>query len=197
MFRLFPVFFFLISFSSAQTGEIILLNGNKKSFKSIDGSGERIAYRTINSNKLKTVDFERVFSIVYADSTEKVIYSSDPNDSLDFTVEQMRTFILGEQDAIKNYKNHTNKAVAFIIGAGGSYFGGFYGLIPPPLYATIIGSFSPKIEKQKVSNAALINVPAFREGYERKGREFKIRQGMMWGMIGFASGLVANIIISK
>ena len=59
-----------------------------------------------------------MFSISYADGTERVIYERDSLDPVDFSVEQMRMFIRGEQDADRYYKNTTNKVAAFLIGGG-------------------------------------------------------------------------------
>jgi len=66
----------------------------------------------------------------------------------DFRVDQMRMFILGEQDAMKYYKNDINKVGGFLFGAGSVYFG-FYGIIGPALYSTVVGSFSPNMESKK------------------------------------------------
>lgn len=103
-------------------------------------------------------------------------------------------FIKGEQDADKYYKNNFNKGTAFVLGASGGLLG-FYGLAVPPLYATIVGAFSPKMEKQKVSDPALLQNNIYREGYEKKARDRKIRNAMIGGLVGFVAGSVAFSII--
>ena len=149
------------------------------------------AYRKMDpKSKLKTIDPERIFSIRYRDGSERVIYTTDSLDPVDFKPEEMRMFIKGEQDADKYFKSNLNKGAAFVIGAGGGLLG-FYGLAVPPLYSTIVGSFSPRLEKQKVSDPALLQNNSYREGYERKARDRKIRNGVISGLIGFVAGSVA------
>lgn len=181
--------FFLISLVPARAQDtLLLINGHKMVVKSVDLKDYTIAYRTLGKNRLRTIDPYRVFSIVYADGTERVIYERDSLDPVDFSVEQMRMFIRGEQDAAKYYHNTPNKVAAFLIGGGASYFT-IYGLIIPPLYATVVGSFSPKIEKYR-TDINLLNVSEYREGYERKARDRKIRNALIGGMAGFVAGFV-------
>ncbi|MEO0311877.1 MAG: hypothetical protein RIQ89_1534 [Bacteroidota bacterium] len=181
---------------AAQEGEMLLLSGKVKKFKSVDGSGFKIAYRTLEKNKLRSIAFERVFSLRYPDGTEKVVYQKDPYDSLDFTVDQMRMFIKGEQDADKYYHNNVNKVLATIMGVGSGYFA-IYGIIGPPLYSTIMGNFSPKVKPNKVSDPQLISIPEYREGYERKCRDKKITQGLLFGFGGFLAGITTFAIMSN
>ena len=174
---------------------IVLINGKSIPVKSSDLKDYSIFYRKPTPNtKLKTIDPERVFSIRYKDGNERVIYYSDTLDPVDFKPEEMRMFIKGEQDADKYYKNNFNKGTAFVLGAGGGLLG-FYGLAVPPLYATIVGAFSPKMEKQKVSDPALLQNNIYREGYEKKARDRKIRNAMIGGLIGFVAGSVTLSII--
>src|SRR5437764_13044557 len=79
--------------------KILLMNGQVLQVKNLALNGYKIAYRTIDKNKLKKIDTDRVFSIQYADGTEKVVFTPNPADSLDYTVPQMRMFVKGEQDA--------------------------------------------------------------------------------------------------
>lgn len=180
---------FLLSLVPARAQDtLLLINGHKMVVKSVDLKDYTIAYRTLEKNRLRTIDPYRVFSIVYADGTERVIYQRDSLDPVDFSVEQMRMFIRGEQDADKYYHNTPNKVAAFLIGGGASYFT-IYGLIIPPLYATVVGSFSPRIEKYR-TDINLLNVSEYREGYERKARDRKIRNALISGMAGFVAGFV-------
>ena len=193
---LFSLFFFtLCSGTLLAQDTLVLINGKTILVKSVDLKDYTIAYRKMEpKSKLKTIDPERVFSIRYKDGTERIIYYSDTLDPVDFKPEEMRMFIKGEQDADKYYKNNFNKGTAFVLGASGGLLG-FYGLAVPPLYATIVGAFSPKMEKQKVSDPALLQNNIYREGYEKKARDRKIRNAMIGGLVGFVAGSVAFSII--
>lgn len=141
------ILIFLVNVSSAQD-TLLLISGKKIIASTIDLHDNTIAYRKIdNKDALKTIDPDRVFSITYRDGTERIIYIPDSLDPLDFKVEEMRTFIRGVQDAKKVYKNNTIKIAGVGIG-GGLALMGFYGLVGPPLYATLVGSYSPDIEKK-------------------------------------------------
>lgn len=193
---LFSLFFFLLYSAPALAQDsLVLINGRVIVVKSVDLKDYTIAYRKMDGkSRLKTIDPERVFSIRYRDGSEKVIYTSDSMDTEDFKPEEMRMFILGEQDAHKFYRNNLNKGFGFAFGAGGSLLG-FYGLAVAPLYGSIVGAFSPNMEKQKVSDKNLILNPNYREGYERKARDRKIRNGVISGLIGFVAGsVIFNLI---
>ena len=258
---------------------LLLISGKKIIASSVDIRDNKIAYKkNTPDSKLKTIDPERVFSIIYKDGREQLIYQSDSLDPIDFKVEEMRSFITGEQDAMKYYKNNVVKGMGIIIG-GSSALLGFYGIIIPPLYSTIVGSFSPDVKKtmtfkvggsasgklgiapQKYNNevsgkilnpvltandrlklaraciktdketsldsavslinsrfnchrvnaandnstlhlyrtlpTSLLDNEAYREGFEKKVRDYKIKNAMLYGIISFISGSIALSIMLK
>jgi hypothetical protein len=193
--RSFFLFLFVIPFMAATAQDkILLLNGKIIEVKNVELSGYKIAYRTFEKNKLRKVDTERVFSIQYANGSEKVVYTANPADSLEYTVPQLRMFVKGEHDAGVFYNNSLNKEAAFLVGAGASFFA-IYGLVGPPLYSTIVGAFSPDMDKVEVSEPSLRLDPDYREGYKSKVRNRKIRNSLIFGFLGFAAGAVTTSII--
>jgi hypothetical protein len=184
------IVFFLLAFIGLKAQDtIVFMNGKVLPVKNITLSGYTIAYRTIEKDKLKKISPENVFSIQYADGTERVIFTPDPSDSLEYTVSQMRMFIKGEQDASLYYNNNVNKVAAFVVGGGASLFA-IYGLVVPAAYATVVGAFSPNMGRMKVSDTMLLNDQDYREGYKSKVRNRKIRNGLISGFLGFAAGAV-------
>jgi hypothetical protein len=140
------LFYFCQNVSAQDT--LLLINGKRIIVSSVDLHDYTIAYRPQdNSKKLKTIDPNRLFSILYRDGKERIVYQPDSLDPLDFKVEEMRTFIHGEEDARILYKNTTVKAFGVAVGAGSAFLT-FYGIIGPPIYATVLGSFSPNVEKK-------------------------------------------------
>lgn len=225
---LFCLFFLFAGCAVQAQDTLLLISGKVIPAKSVDLKDYTIAYRKPgDGSKLKTIDPERVFSIQYGDGSERIIYTPDTLDPMEFTVSQMRNFIKGEQEASRFYKSTTNKGLAFVVGGGASILG-FYGLAIPPLYSTVIGSFSPNLNKleakqeqaekrlmtvKNLSNVtdadyqhelmkaeknlrknlaftdkSMIQVSEFREGYERKVRDRKIRNSLLSGLAGFVSG---------
>lgn len=272
---------FFIYFCHTITAQdtLLLITGRKIIVSSVDLHDNTIAYRNIkDGSKLKTIEPERVFSIIYRDGNEHIVYLPDTLDPLDFKVDEMRNFIKGEQDAQKLYKNTFIKVAGVSIGAGCGILA-FYGLVGPPLYATIVGSYSPNVEKKlsfivsgnaaeelgissgkylnditgknsspvikknqklrisqktflfnqdtnldstvslinsqfncirvnasndngkiklfKSDSPALITVGAYREGFEKKVREYKIRNAMLSGLVGFVVGIVSYSVLYK
>jgi hypothetical protein len=194
--NLFIISFIILCLHVKAQDKILLIDGRVITVKNLSLSGYKIAYRTVNKNKLKKIDTERVFSIQYADGSEKVVFTPNLQDSLDYTVPQMRMFVKGEQDATRYYKNNLNKGIAFTIGVGASLFA-IYGLVAPPLYSTVIGAFSPNMGKMKVSDSSLLNDQDYLEGYKSKVRNRKIRNSLLSGFIGFAAGAVAISIFAN
>ena len=194
--ELLSLILFLFNSGIKAQDTIVLLNGKSILSQHAELNGYAITYHTLKANsKQKNVNVENVFSIRFADGTERIIYQPDSLEPDDYSPEQMRMYIIGEQEAIRYYKNNLNKATAFAFG-GGSACLSFYGIIGPAIYATVIGSFSPKMEKQKVSDLSLLQNTEFREGYIRKARDKNTKNAILYGLAGFAS-VVAAILITK
>ena len=180
-----------------QGGTLLLINGKTIPFKLIESNGYDLVYRTPDpKNKIKKIDPERVFSIQYINGTERVVFQRDTLDPLEFTEEEMRMFIKGEQDADRLYHNNLNKVGGFAAGFVSSYFG-FYGVIGPPIYATFFGAFTPNVKKIKGVDPELLKVSEYREGFEKKARDRKIRNGLISGFIGFAVGVITFSVIAN
>lgn len=142
---LFFIFFFISPFCQAQD-TIVLITGKVIPVMSVDFHDYAIDYRTIDGRKLKSIDAGRVFSVKYPNGAERVIFRSDSLDAADFSEDEMRRFIKGEQDARDFYRNRTAKFVGYAVGGGATMFG-FFGLPIPLLFSTGIGGFSPDVKK--------------------------------------------------
>lgn len=189
------IFGLSISYSHAQLDTIVFLSGRQIPVKSVEVNSGYLSYRPFEGkDRLRKVDNYRLFGIRFANGTEQVIYQEDPYDSLDFSVEQMRFFIRGEQDADRFFKGRANIAASFVFGAAASYLT-IYGLVVPPLYSTVVGAFSPNVQKSPVSDPALRDVPEYVEGYQRKVRDKKIRNSLLAGLAGFASGFIVLTLV--
>ncbi|MEY4594696.1 MAG: hypothetical protein RIQ47_1106 [Bacteroidota bacterium] len=185
---------FLLPGAKAQD-TIVFINGKQVAAQSVQVSDYSVDYRTVYG-KLKHADAYRIFSVRKAEGQEQIVYRPDPNDSIDFSIEQMRLFIKGEQDAEKYFRGHGNKVVSFGFGFASSLMG-WFGLAGPPIYSTVIGSFSPNMEKARVSDEAYRSVPEYCEGYQRKSRDKKIRNSFLSGMAGFAAGIIVLSTLVK
>lgn len=188
----------LISFLNAGTTHaqyrIQLLNG-----KVIDASlvQENTIYITYKKNEspqsnLRSIERMDVFSITDSSGMENVIYH--PADSLDFTVEEARFFIDGENAARRFYKPVLPPISAALAGAGSSFLG-FYGLPLPMLYAIVFTrTKAPAIRLPESHDHAMYDNEAFRMGYEKTARNLKIQRCLTFGYIGFGVGLAGFLL---
>jgi len=175
---------------------IILINGDVLEVRNVELKDNKVSFQSMKKDKRKKINPDRVFSVEYANGTEQVIFVSDPLDPNDFKPEEMRMFIKGEQDAKQYYHNTGNKIISAAVGASAGLLT-IYGLVVPALYSTVVGSFSPNVQKHKVSDPALRDNLNYREGYERKCRDRKIRNSLLFGFGGFFVGFTAFAILLK
>ena len=190
--KIIPFLFFLtfLTYYSSAQDTLILNSGRTIIVKDVQIGGYQISYhRQTEGAKQKKINLEKVFSLKYHDGNEHVFYQPDSLEEDDFTPDQMRMYIRGEQDAMKYYKNNTNKIAALVSGGAVSYFG-FYGIIGPAIYSTIVGAFSPDVEKQPFLDPALVHVEEYKDGFQRKVRDKKIKDSILYGLLGFAAGVV-------
>jgi len=185
---------FLIAASASAQDRIILINGEVLEVRNVEIKDNMISFQKMEKEKRKKIHPYRVFSVQYASGKEEVIFVSDPLDPNDFKPEEMRMFIKGEQDAKIYYHNTGNKIAAAVIGASAGLLT-IYGIVVPALYSTVVGSFSPNVYKHEVSDPALRENLNYREGYERKCRDRKIRNSLLFGFGGFTVGFAAFAIL--
>lgn len=173
--------------------KIILITGEVLEVKNVELKDNKVSFQKLNKDKRKNINPDRVFSVQYENGTEKIVFEPDPLDPSDFKPEEMRMFIKGEQDAKRYYHNTGNKIVSAAIGAGAGLLS-IYGLVVPALYSTVVGGFSPNLSKHNVSDPALRDNLNYREGYEKKCRDRKIRNSLVYGFGGFVVGFAAFAI---
>jgi|ERR1041385_657551 hypothetical protein len=193
------ILFMMLSWKAALSQDVLTLyNGRKIYTKIVEVNSESIIYKhsTNVKERNKSILLDRVFAIETA-GKEEILYKPDAMNPDMFTLEEMRMFIKGEQEAMRFYDNNALKIVSVAAGITSGYFGFFYGLIGPPLFTTVIGAFSPKMSKQKVTDPSLLSNPDFCEGYAKKVRDYKIRKSIVFGGIGYAVGLIGFIIIGN
>jgi hypothetical protein len=193
------ILFMMLSWKVSLSQDVLTLyNGRKIYTKIVEVNSQSIIYKHSTSIKErnKSIVLDRVFSIE-TNGKEEVLYKPDAMEPDMFTLEEMRMFIKGEQEAMRFYDNDALKVTSVILGIGSGYFGFFYGLIGPPLVTTIAGAFSPNMSKQKVTDPSLLSNPDFTEGYAKKVRDYKVRKSIVFGGIGYVIGLVGFIVIAN
>ena len=191
--HIFLSLFLLVATMVSAQDRIILINGDVLDVKNVELKDNKVSFQLFNKEKRKKINPDRVFSVQYATGAEQIVFEPDPLDPNDFKPEEMRMFIKGEQDAKLYYHNTGNKIVSAAVGAGAGLLS-IYGLVVPALYSTVVGSFSPNVQKHNVSDPGLRDNLNYREGYERQCLDRKIRNSLVYGFGGFVVGFAAFAI---
>ena len=186
---------FFTSKASAQQ-KIKLLNG--KTIYPISYSiGEMFVNYKLegdNAKKLRLVDKFDVFSVTDSENKEEVLYK--PVDSLDFSIEDARFYMDGENAA----RTYFNKPGVRISSAGVGLASGilsFYSLPIPFFYGIAITQRNPKKLQLPEEMKSMENNEAFRFGYNREARNIKMKQSLKYGYISLGVSIAALFLIVK
>ncbi len=189
--RLFFTFFVsFLSFSIyGQKDTILLLNGTVIISEVVDTTNGVTTIRdTKKPGRNMVIENDRIFSIKNT-TGEHVIYAYDSIIGNEFSEEEMRYFIKGEQDAEKGFKArgalYGNLALGFASGVTGSFFCP----IPPFAFIAMSGLPKVKIKHATVSNMEYLKQEAYLMGYERVARKKRKFQSMIGGGAGLVVGL--------
>lgn len=145
------------------------------------------------------LDSYRVFSIKFGNGDEKVYYQQDSTNGNWFSVDEMRYFIYGEQDAMKGYKSPMTSVLGLIAGAGAGFFA-MESLIlfaAPLVYTT--GNILPYIiiDRKTVRDEKLLEQETYVQGYERIARSKKIQNALKSSAAGLAVGIGAYFLVKE
>jgi hypothetical protein len=195
-----PLFFVSIFFKCSilySQDTINLMNGRQIAAKSVynDTASTLLKYEINARNNVKqlSVDKIEIYSIRYADHSEKIMYRQDTAIGYKLSAAEMRYYILGERDAIKYYKSswitYSGVPVGFFPTI---YYLNFWGAWSIPLYTTIIGVINPKIKISKVSNPDLTHNINFNDGYRAAATKKRVKNALMGSIVGFASAAIIS-----
>jgi hypothetical protein len=141
-----------------------------------------------NPKKNIVLENDRIFSIRNS-SGESVIYSYDTLIGNEFTVDEMRYFILGEQDADKNFKAKGCLAIGTAVGFLSGITGSFFCPIPPFAFTALSGIPKVKIKQSAVSNPEYLKHDPYLMGFERVAKKKRKLKSLIGGGIGLAAGI--------
>jgi hypothetical protein len=113
----------------------------------------------------------------------------------EFTIDEMRYFILGEQDAEKGFKAKGAFWGNMLLGAAGAVTGSFLCPIPPFAFVALSGLPKIKIKPSTVSNIDNVKHDSYLMGYERVARKKRKISSLAGGGIGLAAGLGTFFIL--
>lgn len=180
---------------------IVLLTGHTLPCKIYQENENVITCEFIKKGREERLilDAYRVFSIKFGNGEEKVYYKQDTVNGNWFTVEEMRYFIYGEQDAMKGYKSRMTTVLGVIAGAGAGFFAmKSLILLGAPLVYTA-GNILPYIiiDRKTVRDEKLLEQETYVQGYERVARSKKIQNALKSSAAGLIIGIGAYFILQE
>ena len=198
--------------------KITMLNGNELFGRIIDTTFMDVSFQEKAGSKTSKVERYRDFSINW-ENKESILYKQDTLLGNFYTEHEMRMFVNGEQDAIKNYKSPLIIPGGIIAGIVGGFVQPLlvqsmapsdptkenpykiaarpiFTPIVPIIYCTIIGAKWIKIKKHHVGNPLYLSEDTYIEGFDRSARSHRIQRAFWSSAIGLVAGLATSAIIS-
>ncbi len=186
-----------VGFSQTGTDTIVLLNGSSVITNIIDTTNGSVSFKNPKKSKKNSViENDRIFSINNSKG-ETIIYTYDTILGNEFTIDEMRYFIRGEQDAQKGFKARGAFWGNLAVGAGAGATGLFFSPIAPFAFSALVGIPKIKIKKKTVSNPDYLNHDAYLMGYERVARKKRQLRSLLSGGIGLGLGLGTSFILKN
>lgn len=186
---LFVISFYLFGFSQEKKDTILLLNGATIISEVVDTTNGVTTIRdTKKPGRNIVIENDRIFSIKNG-SGEHVMYVYDTIIGNEFTEEEMRYFIKGEQDAEKGFKARGALYGNLALGLASGVTGSFFCPIPPFAFIAMSGLPKVRIKHSTVSNMEYLKQEAYIMGYERVARKKRKFQSMIGGGAGLVVGL--------
>ena len=200
------VLIFLVSLATAVLvrgqDHILLMNGQIIDAKVIGQSTLEVRYALITGNKVKerAEPTESVFSVTDSLGVEKVWYFQDSLFGNEFSVQQMRHYIRGEQDARKDKRFILPMIGGFVTGAG--LVIGFdmeiMALLIPPVYVGAMALPRVRVSSKSIERHPLMdgdNYYAY--GYANAGKGKRIIRSLLSSAVGVAVGYGVNQLVIK
>ncbi len=181
---------------------ILLMNGQALEGKVIGQSTLEIRYLEEHKRKglrERAEPTENVFSVTDSLGRERIWYFHDTIFGNDLTVNQMRWFIKGEQDARTGYKPIWPMVGGFVAGAGLTMGLDLevLALTLPPIYAGTMALPRVHVTRGSITDPLMEGDPYYATGYARVGRSKRVVRTLISTAVGVVVGLgVRQFIIN-
>ena len=176
------------------------MNGELLVAKVIDTLMNKVtcSYQKKSEDKVLKIEEERIFKIVYGNGTNKTYYKYDTLVGNIFTVEEAWYFVLGEQDAIRNYKPRFTFYGGIIVGAAGPIFTPtLIAPVPVFLYAGAVKIPKIRVNTKDLKDRERLNHDTYLLGYERVARKKQTFRALIGGGVGVVLGFATYYAFLK
>jgi len=189
-----------LSFAQDSQSTILMMTGKIIEGKIVSRDSFYVYYdyeKASGKVKQNRLDLERVFSITTGEE-EDVVYYMDADIGNYFTIDEMRYYIKGEQDASEYYKANWTIWAGLPITAGLSYVTASTIIVFAVPFAYLVAAGLPKykIKREATSSSELISEPAYVLGYERTARQKRVFKALATGLVGTVVGIAARSVVS-
>ncbi len=173
---------------------ILLMNGEIIETKVLGQSTLEIRYLEFPRKgvaKERSEPTENVFSVTDSLGRERIWYFHDTVFGNELTVQEMRWFIKGEQDARAAYRPRIATWGGFVFGAGASIAANLEvnALFLPPVYAAAMILPRVHVTRGSLSDPYLEGEPNYAYGYAKVGRTKRVVRSLLSTAAGIAVGV--------
>jgi len=178
---------------------ILLMNGQTLEGRVLGQSTLEVRYQVPKGARLieRTEPTESVFSVTDSLGKERVWYFMDTVFGNDYSVDQMRWLIKGEQDARQGYRPLWPMLGGFAVGAGAVIALDLevMSLLLPPVYAGLMAMPRVHVSKGSITDPLMEGDPYYATGYATVGRTKRVLRSLYATFAGVAVGLAVRQLI--
>jgi hypothetical protein len=145
--------------------------------------------------KQKAVDLLDIYSINYANKTNRQVYQQDSGLGYILSIHEMEHYILGERAAMKYYKVPWVTVGGFAIGFAVTTQIDFWGFFTPVVYGLGMGLLGTKIKAPDDIKQTYGNDNNFINGYKTIATQKKVKSAILGTFAGAAAFIIADFII--
>lgn len=197
----FPIFIAFSAFSQIQTTSdtskmdtLFFLNGEVKPVKIVDTIANLVRFLSNNERKrprVKDIEKSKLFSVKFSNGQERILYFHDSVVGNVFSVLEAKMYMLGEQEADKNYRNKWPAIIGFAVGiASPVVLSNAVLLSPIPAAVTPLHILIPniRVNTKKIVNKNHLQYDTYLMGYEKVAR----KKNFINSLIGAGAGLAVG-----
>ncbi len=179
---------------------ILLMNGEIIDTRVLGQSTLEIRYLEFGKNgrtKERAEPTESVFSVTDSLGRERVWYFVDTVFGNDMSLDEMRCFIKGEQDARSGYKPRWAMWGGFAFGAGATIAANLEmnSLFLPPLYAATMILPRVHVTRGSLTDPTMEGNEDYAYGYSKVGKSKRVIRSLISTAAGVAVGLAVRQLI--
>ncbi|HNW88645.1 MAG TPA: hypothetical protein PKN48_03225 [Bacteroidales bacterium] len=169
---------------------LIMNNGKHYTGKAVafNQAGTVLRFQVQKKHKLKTKDLQKtdIFAIYYKDSISRVLYEPLLTDEESLTVDEMHSFVSGENLAQYRYHAPWASAIGAATGAGMFYIG-MWGVAVPAAYVGLVAAMPTYPKAKKYFPPEKLNDELYVDGFKSVARRKKL--------VNAAIGSAASILV--